>query len=73
MGISRHEAEDIRLGENMKLTEADVRGLAKLARERGERLDLRGRDLSGLGLYKADLSGADLREAGLFHPQENAP
>ena len=49
----------------MKLRESDVRELVQLARDRGKRLDLRGRDLSGLGLYKADLSGADLGESDL--------
>ena len=44
----------------MKLLVADVLELAKLAKERGKRLDLQGRDLSDLGLFKADLSSCPL-------------
>ncbi len=43
----------------MKLYERDVLELAELAYQRGEKPALRGHDLSGLGLYRAQLLEAD--------------
>ncbi len=43
----------------MKLYERDVLELAELSYTRGEKPTLRGHDLSGLGLYRAQLPEAD--------------
>ena len=55
MGYRRH----------VQLTEMQVLEIARLAFEKGEKPDLRGRRMSAIGLYQAKLSGADLREADL--------
>ena len=41
----------------MKLSAAQVLELAKLARQQGQPLDLRGRNLSRIGLFEADHFG----------------
>ena len=56
----------------MKLSEGDVLQLAGEAHARGERLQLRARDLTGLGLFRADLHavdfcGSDMTEINLSH------
>ena len=48
-----------------QLNESEIKELAGLARAKGEPLDLRGRELSNLGLYRADLRGAVFSGADL--------
>ena len=47
------------------LTQKEVEQIIKMARDQGETPNLRGLDLSSIGLFKANLSEVDLSEANL--------
>ncbi len=49
----------------MTLSESDVLAIAKRAHMTNVRPDLRNRELSGLGLYAADLQNADCLQAAM--------